>query len=92
MFGLDSSLASGSWCQGLACSVSVCGELRLKHHFASVTPARVNWGGLSHQHRILCSVLSLAQPTGVLPLPLCLCAQLFNASIAGGGTHSQGHK
>lgn len=92
MFGLDSSLASGSWCQGLACSVSVCGELRLKHHFASVTPARVNWGGLSHQHRILCSVLSLAQPTGVLPLPLFLCAQLFNASIAGGGTHSQGHK
>lgn len=75
MSGLDSSLVVGSWCQGLACSVSVCGELRPKHHFASVTPARMNWGGLNPQHRILCSVLSLAQPRGVLPLTLCLCAQ-----------------
>lgn len=75
MFGLDSSLAVGSWCQGLVFSVSVCGELRPKHHFPPVTPARMNWGGLSHQHRILCSVLTLAQPTGVSPLTLCLCAQ-----------------
>lgn len=45
VFGLDSSLAIGSWCQGQACSASVSGELRPKCHFASVTPARMNWEG-----------------------------------------------
>lgn len=75
MFGLDSCLAIGLWCQGLVCSIWVCGGLRPKLNFASVTPAGMNWGGLSHQHGILSSVLSLAQCTGVSPLTLCPCAQ-----------------